>query len=161
MIRATLSTFARLLRVNPSDADEAIRSERGAKAVLTRRNLFCAAGAMAAGSVFSFPVERAILGWAYWNGKPIAAIVDWKATIELPIPQRTPVFARVASGAKRLDTQVFVNGEPNWFAVREGREIWRDAADTWDDRDWSGFLVEPGTKERCAEIERMARRQRR
>lgn len=55
IIRATLDTFASLVGVGPSNADDALRSERSAKAVLSRRNLFAAAGAMAAGTAFGFP----------------------------------------------------------------------------------------------------------
>lgn len=48
-------TFARLLGIKPDHAEDALHSERAARAVLTRRNLFAAGGALAAGSVFSFP----------------------------------------------------------------------------------------------------------
>lgn len=49
---SALKTLARMLGVAPRLAEDALHSERAAQAVLSRRNLFAAAGAMAAGAVF-------------------------------------------------------------------------------------------------------------
>jgi len=49
-----LSRFARLLGLPAHQAEDALHSERAASAVLSRRSLFAASGAMAAGSCFSF-----------------------------------------------------------------------------------------------------------
>jgi hypothetical protein len=49
-----LGVLARILGIKPDLAEDALHSERAARAVLTRRNLFAAGGALAAGSVFSF-----------------------------------------------------------------------------------------------------------
>lgn len=54
VIPATLRDFARSLGLRPEDADEGIRSERAARAVLSRRSLLAAAGAMATSKAFGF-----------------------------------------------------------------------------------------------------------
>lgn len=46
-----LATLAKMLGVPAHQAEDALHSERAARAVLTRRSLFAAAGALAAGSV--------------------------------------------------------------------------------------------------------------
>ena len=56
IVRATIADFGKMLRVPAGDAEDALHSERAAHAVLTRRNLFAAAGAMAAGTLVSVPV---------------------------------------------------------------------------------------------------------
>ena len=48
---SALTTLAKMLGVAPRLAEDCLRSESAARAVLTRRNLFAAAGALAAGSV--------------------------------------------------------------------------------------------------------------
>lgn len=55
----SLSRFARLLGLPAHQAEDALHSERAARAVLTRRSFFAASGAMAAGSCFSFGREAA------------------------------------------------------------------------------------------------------
>ncbi len=50
-----LSTIARMLGIRTDLAEDALHSESAARAGLSRRNLFLATGAMAAGSVFSIP----------------------------------------------------------------------------------------------------------
>lgn len=50
---SALSQLANMLGVAPRLAEDAMYSERAAHAVLTRRNLFAAAGAMTAGSVMA------------------------------------------------------------------------------------------------------------
>lgn len=54
---SALRALANMLGVAPRLAEDALHSERAAKAVLSRRNLFAAAGAMAAGTVFCPPIE--------------------------------------------------------------------------------------------------------
>lgn len=49
-----LATLAKLLGVRQDLAEDALHSERAARAVLTRRSLLAAAGAMASGTVFGF-----------------------------------------------------------------------------------------------------------
>lgn len=53
-----LRQFAKLLGLPVHQAEDALYSERSARAVLSRRSLFAAAGALAAGTAFSFPVPR-------------------------------------------------------------------------------------------------------
>ncbi len=48
---SALLSFAKLLGVAPRLAEDALRSESAARAVLSRRNLFAAGAAMAAGSL--------------------------------------------------------------------------------------------------------------
>ena len=59
ILRATLADFAAMLRVSPDAAEDAILSERGAKAVLSRRSVFLAASALATGLVVSAPAPLA------------------------------------------------------------------------------------------------------
>ncbi len=51
---SALSTLARMLGLSDEHAEASIHSENAARAVLTRRNLFAAGAALAAGSAFSF-----------------------------------------------------------------------------------------------------------
>jgi hypothetical protein len=50
----SLRTFAQLLGLKESRAEDALHSERAARAVLSRRNFFAASGALATGVGFSF-----------------------------------------------------------------------------------------------------------
>jgi len=56
----SLAALAKLLGVKRHQAEDALHSERAARAVLSRRELFAASGALAAGAVFSFanPVRK-------------------------------------------------------------------------------------------------------
>lgn len=60
MILATLRDLACTLHCRPDQAEDVLRSEPSARAALSRRGLFKAAGAVAAGSAFGFaPVSFA------------------------------------------------------------------------------------------------------
>ena len=73
---SALQTLARMLGVAPRLAEDARFSERAARAALSRRNLFAAAGAMAAGTVFAqvrgigyhyvvfYNSQEVVRGWA-------------------------------------------------------------------------------------------------
>lgn len=50
----SLHALARLLGIKPHQAEGALHSERAARAVLSRRDLFAAGSALAVGSAFSF-----------------------------------------------------------------------------------------------------------
>lgn len=52
MILATLCDLARTIGCRPDQADDVVRSEPSARAALSRRGLFQAAGAVAAGVAF-------------------------------------------------------------------------------------------------------------
>jgi hypothetical protein len=54
----SLAALAKLLGVRRHLAEDALHSERAARAVLSRRELFVASGALAAGSVFSFSAPK-------------------------------------------------------------------------------------------------------
>jgi hypothetical protein len=58
-----LRRLASMLGVKTDHAEDALHSERAAQAVLSRRNLFAAAGAMAAGTAFSFPAPEKLYSW--------------------------------------------------------------------------------------------------
>lgn len=73
---ATLRDFAGLVGLAPSDADEGLRSETAARAVLSRRSFFAAAGAMAVGMAFSE------------GGLPEPGFLRLARPIYLPIRQR-------------------------------------------------------------------------
>ncbi len=49
-----IALLAKMLGLSPEHAEASMHSERAARAVLTRRNLFAAGAALATGSVFSF-----------------------------------------------------------------------------------------------------------
>lgn len=51
---SALDSLAKLIGVRRHQAEDALYSERAARAVLSRRDLFAAGGALAAGSAFSF-----------------------------------------------------------------------------------------------------------
>jgi hypothetical protein len=76
-----LSTLARMLGLPPRLAEDALHSERAAKAVLSRRSLFAAGAAMASGAAFSFPVPAKVCAWGdlrvYFNGRPIRCITGY------------------------------------------------------------------------------------
>jgi hypothetical protein len=55
-----LATLARMLGVGAHQAEDALQSERAARAALSRRDLFAAAGALAAGSAFSFAAPQGV-----------------------------------------------------------------------------------------------------
>jgi hypothetical protein len=61
ILRATLDTLAYVLKCGGHQAEDVVRDERSARASFTRRGLFRAAGAVAAGTMFAdTPV-----GWTF------------------------------------------------------------------------------------------------
>jgi hypothetical protein len=86
-----LAAFAKLLGLPARLAEDALHSERAARAVLTRRNLFAAAGAMAAGSVF---VEKWVDPRVAFNASPrpnyLAYGFDHLLDKDLLIPEGGP-----------------------------------------------------------------------
>src|SRR5690349_12197749 len=58
LLRATIDTLAKVLRVRPDQAEDVLRSERSARAAFDRRGLFRAAGAVAAGVAFGDVLKR-------------------------------------------------------------------------------------------------------
>lgn len=63
MILATLRDLAKTLGCRPDQADDVVRSEPSARAALSRRGLFKAAGAVAAGSAFGFGAPT-LVAWS-------------------------------------------------------------------------------------------------
>jgi hypothetical protein len=55
---ATLHQLARALRCRPDQAEDVVRDETSARALLSRRGLLAGAGAVAAGKAFGFPVPH-------------------------------------------------------------------------------------------------------
>jgi hypothetical protein len=65
ILRATISTLARCLGVRDDQAESVLQSEASARAALSRRGLFRAAGAVAAGVAFGdvvVPAESRVAG---------------------------------------------------------------------------------------------------
>jgi hypothetical protein len=60
-----LQTLARMLGVPQHQAEDALHSERAARAVISRRNLFAAGAAMVGASAFSFAAP--VKGFYVWN----------------------------------------------------------------------------------------------
>lgn len=65
MIGAALTKLAGMLGVRPELAEDALHSERAARAVLTRRNLLAAGAALASGAAFSLPVPEPAGQWVW------------------------------------------------------------------------------------------------
>lgn len=65
MIGAALTKLAGMLGVRPELAEDALHSERAARAVLTRRNLLAAGAALASGAAFSLPVPEPEGRWVW------------------------------------------------------------------------------------------------
>jgi hypothetical protein len=61
---SALRKLAKMLGVGEHQAEDAMHSERAAKASLSRRNLLAAAGALAAGTVF-VPVQQVLPAWTW------------------------------------------------------------------------------------------------
>ncbi len=59
-----LDTFAKLLGLPRHQAEDALHSERAAKAVLSRRSFFAAGAALAAGTVYAPSCELYVNPWA-------------------------------------------------------------------------------------------------
>lgn len=59
-----IKQLAKMLGLSPEQAEASMHSERAARAVLTRRNLFAAGAALAVGSSFSFAPVRV---FTYYN----------------------------------------------------------------------------------------------
>ena len=78
-----LDRFARLLGIRIDQAEDALHSERGAKHVVSRRDFFGAAGALTAGTVFSFAAPE-----------PLAIAAPVIDHLKGPIP--VPDFRRFA-----------------------------------------------------------------
>lgn len=68
-----LQRFATMLGIGEHQAEDALHSERAARAVLSRRNLFAAGAAMAAGSAFSFAKPEPLGMWITNDPKFLAA----------------------------------------------------------------------------------------
>jgi len=63
MILGTLRDLARTLGCRPDQADDVVRSEPSARAALSRRGLFKAAGAVAAGVAFGDVATETLQPW--------------------------------------------------------------------------------------------------
>lgn len=100
----SLNALARLLGIKPDHAEDALHSERAARAVLTRRNLFAAGGALAAGSVFSF-------------GRPIATIHPFMLALADAVADTN------VNAWKQL---AWINQVPFHIAAGEPEEAFRD-----------------------------------
>ena len=114
----SLSRFARLLGLPAHQAEDALHSERAARAVLSRRSFFAASGAMAAGTGFAF-------------GAPASSRLTWPLDVSWE-----PAF-----GGPALMTQA---GE--WIprgalvVMREGRVYRARTVETQQGNPWSRML---------------------
>ncbi len=71
--------FAKLIGVAPRDAEAALYSERAARASLSRRGMFGASAALAAGVVFGFPVPSS-------EPRQVFLGREWYGVFEFPLP---------------------------------------------------------------------------
>ena len=102
-----LSTLARLLGIRPELAEDAIRSERAAKVALTRRSLMLSAGAMAAGTVFSFGAPMSVFEYVDWKMKSEGLVLtSGKAEDLIELPRNVSDWAKVTlvCGPRMLET---------------------------------------------------------
>lgn len=91
---SALTTLARMLGVAPRLAEDALHSESAARAVLSRRNLFAAGAALAAGSVLvggPLPL-RVFTGGCEWWVAPTYAIPLGHHTLAEWARQQGPGF---------------------------------------------------------------------
>jgi hypothetical protein len=89
MILATLRDLARALHCRPDQADDVLRSGPSARAALSRRGLFKAAGAVAAGVAFSdriaplvifVPIDTGLRTWLK-PGQPLDLLWSLERTL--------------------------------------------------------------------------------
>jgi hypothetical protein len=91
-----------MLGVAPRLAEDVLHSERAAKAVLTRRNLFVAAGAMAAGTVLAPGAD--LVAAPQWYAVDLsitdsfvsAVLARAEVTVFRPVGNQTELQKRVA-----------------------------------------------------------------
>ena len=93
-----LDRFAKLLGIRPDQAEDALRSERAAKHVVSRRSFFGAAAALSAGAtVYAFAGEAKADQLAEF-GKPGLPIPDSRWRMHSVTGCVSPLFLPVASG---------------------------------------------------------------
>lgn len=90
-----LERFAQMLGVGPDMAEDALRSERAARFALTRRSFFGTAGAMVAGSVFSFPAISEHTGPFF--GVNRSADPQFLSGLRVPILNQESILKRLYS----------------------------------------------------------------
>lgn len=113
---SALATLARLLGVRPELAEDALHSERAARAALTRRNLIAAAGAMASGAAFGFmPLAQEPIIYTFSNCEVSIAGRRYRS-VGLDFPDE---------------------------ASKAWAEEHREALQGWVDRFWSAYSARP------------------
>lgn len=112
----SLTTLARMLGIKPHQAEDALHSERAARSVLSRRNLFAASGALALGSAFSFiraPIELSPF---------IKGMLDFQAEVMLGSARRLAWVANVPFAVAIGETE-------ESFRDRTRRDLYRLTAE--------------------------------
>lgn len=102
-----IKTLAKMLGLSTEHAEASLHSERAARAVLTRRNLFAAGGALAAGSVFSFAAPdpfRHTWDWATIQIKVGEKLIHYPGVVFIHdevIVERSALYASYQNGEMR------------------------------------------------------------
>lgn len=107
----SLLALARLLGVKRHQAEDALHSERAARAVLSRRELFAASGALAAGTAFSFSQPaRVVLPKSLWATLDLAAQINVNLVYRLAWATLLP-FEVISGGETEQELFLRVRGE--------------------------------------------------
>lgn len=89
---SALQRFAQMLGLAPSAAEDALHSERAARAVLSRRDLLAASGALAGASLFSFAKPTMALGEIR-----VVGVMLWGQSNAAALAEPSPVFHYAAN----------------------------------------------------------------
>ena len=123
-----IEVLAKMFGVRVDQAEDAMRSERGYHAALSRRDLFAAGGALAAGSVFSFPkhvpmlripdsVDGAVrfVGWQDWFAR------SWHRPDE-GFEGALYLYSRSATADANDDSVILSEGKGRWILIEGSLE---------------------------------------
>jgi hypothetical protein len=102
-----LQKLATMLAIPERHSEDALHSESAARAVLTRRNLFAAGGAMAAGSVFSFAVPGPAGFWVQNTWPDITITLPSGEVLRFPIGSALSYEGPAGRLGERIQLEVF------------------------------------------------------
>lgn len=123
---SALAKLARMLGIDEHQAEDALHSERAARAVLTRRNLFAASAAMAMGAAFSIPKPLELTGFFVTNNRLRGPLMfgDIEVRLNRPLSPGEGVRFEYSFDGGRSFSVAYT--EPPWLTRFEGRKQ-RDA----------------------------------
>lgn len=103
-----IAALAKMLGLSTEHAEASMHSDRAARAVLTRRNLFAAGAALATGAAFSFAAPEHPGVWIYYvpgadYGLPMRRIMmlfEAKCRIDVRLAERFALAAQLEKTGK-------------------------------------------------------------